>query len=122
MQPNDFIKDKQQLFEISGKNKKLSIFIDTATRNQYEGRLSNIDAVYVDHYCYDLIGKLYTSGSTKHLTIILGNNLSNFMFTNEEAQVSDGLDRFLLRVRTGMIYTPQKKHILSRRRWDKSNV
>jgi hypothetical protein len=37
------------------------------------------------------------------------NNMSNFMFAVGAAPISDGLGRFLLRSRTDMIYTPQKK-------------
>jgi hypothetical protein len=38
------------------------------------------------------------------------NNMSNFMFTDGAAPISDGLRRFLLRSRTDMSYTQQKKH------------
>jgi hypothetical protein len=37
------------------------------------------------------------------------NNMSNFMFADGVVPTSDGLNRFLLRARTGMIYIPLRK-------------
>jgi hypothetical protein len=37
------------------------------------------------------------------------NNMPNFMFADGAAHISDGLGRFLLRARTRLIDTPQRK-------------
>jgi hypothetical protein len=105
--PIDFIKSREQVFTVSEKNKKLYTFTDAITRNQNKGKLSNIHEADVNHYCLSHMSDLYSSRSTKHLAIVMENNMSNFMFTDRAAPISDGLGRFLLRARTGMIYTPQ---------------
>jgi hypothetical protein len=107
--PDGFKKDKQQLFKISEKNKKLYTFIYAKTRNGYKRRLSNIHEACANHYCYSHIDKLFQNGNTRYLAIIKENNMSNFMFSNGAALISDGLSRFLLRARTEKIYTLQRK-------------
>jgi hypothetical protein len=57
--PGDFIKDKQQLFELSENSKKLYAFKDAIIKNQYRGKLSSIHEACVNHYCYNHIDKLY---------------------------------------------------------------
>jgi hypothetical protein len=84
-------------------------FKDKRTKHVYRGRIKHIHSSVIKHYSIPIVTELYNSKATKALSLVQGNNMSNFMFADVTAPMADGLARFLIKARTNLIYTSVKK-------------
>jgi hypothetical protein len=61
-------------------------FKDKRTKHVYRGRIKHIHSSVTKHYSIPIVTELYNSKATKALSLVQGNNMSNFMFADGAAQ------------------------------------
>jgi hypothetical protein len=88
------------------------LFEDGVSREKIQGRVSRIHKTVTTHYKYRHIHTLYSRPSTNPLALTMYNKISNFMFGDTSAPLSDGIARFIIKGRNGTVWTPARKHAL----------
>jgi hypothetical protein len=94
------------------KGKPYFLFEDGVSREKIQGRVSRIHKTVTTHYKYRHIHTLYSRPSTNPLALTMYNKISNFMFGDTSAPLSDGIARFIIKGRNGTVWTPARKQAL----------
>jgi hypothetical protein len=94
------------------KGKPYFLFRDGVSDEKIKGRVSRIHKTVTTHYKYRHIHTLYTRPSTNPLALTMHNKMSNFMFSDTSAPLSDGIGKFIIKGRNGTVWTPARKHAL----------
>jgi hypothetical protein len=79
------------------KGKPYFLFEDGVSHEKIQGRVSRIHKTVTTHYKYRRIHTLYSRPSTNPLALTMYNKISNFMFGDTSAPLSDGLQDLLSR-------------------------
>jgi hypothetical protein len=119
--PEYFIADNEKLYreydETVNDNRKRKrkpyfLFRDGVSDEKIQGRVSRIHKTVRIHYKYRHIHTLYSHPSTNPLAVTMHNKMSNFMFSDTSAPLTDGIAKFIIKGRNGTVWTPARKHAL----------
>jgi hypothetical protein len=94
------------------KGKPYFLFEEGVSQEKISGRVSRIHKIVTTHYKYRHIHELYSQPRINPLALSMYNKISNFMFGDGSAPISDGLAKFIIKGRNGTIWTRARKYFL----------
>jgi hypothetical protein len=94
------------------KGKPYFLFNDGVSGEKIQGRVSRIHKTVTTDYKYRHTHILYSRPSTNPLALTMDNKISNFMFGETSAPLSDGIAKFIIKGRNDTVWTPARKHAL----------
>jgi ribosomal protein S14 len=107
-------KTENDFGEILKRNNKCKLecpFGDKQTGVQYKANLKRVNATCNKKKQRNYRTKLYSKTGRKDLVLTEGNgNISNYYFNNNKNFMNEGLFRFLVKTRSGTMWTPERKH------------
>jgi hypothetical protein len=103
---------KQSMITKKRKGNPYFLFRDGVSDEKIQGRVSRIHKTVTTHYKYRHIHNLYSRPSTNSLALTMHNKMSNFMFNDTSAPLSDGVAKFIIKGRNGTVWIPARKRTL----------
>jgi hypothetical protein len=80
------------------------------TKHPYKANLKKVNSTCTKKKQRNYRTKLYSKAGTKDLVLIDGNgNISNYFFNNNKNFMNEGLIRFIIKARSGTLWTPERK-------------
>jgi hypothetical protein len=112
--PEYFIADNEKLYReydetinVNQKRKEKPYFLfnDGVSGEKIQGRVNIIHKTVTTHYKYRHVHSLYSRPSTNPLVLMMHNKMSNFIFSDTSAPLSDGIAKFIFKGRNGTVWT-----------------
>jgi hypothetical protein len=104
------VTDYSEILERNGKGRLECSFKDLETNHSYKANLKKVNSTCTKKKQRNYRTKLYSKTGTKDLVLIDGNgNISNYFFNNNKNFMNEGLIRFIIKSRSGTLWTPERK-------------